>query len=287
MTQIICAIDTADLQEAKRLILMLAPYIDIVKLGLEFFCSLGFKGVQEIAKLNKPIFLDLKLNDIPNTVIKTLKILKNLPIAMLTVHVLGGEKMLQGSKAALEDSKIKLIGVTLLTSLSDQDLKKFNIISLKSHTESPKKEELENNIGLNIENYVKNLAIFGKNNGLDGVVCSLAETNIIKEYCGAEFITVTPGIIIKESLRKKQNPQCEGQNNNFNNSKNEHYQPYDNYANYANYDRYNDHKRAVNISELKNFSYNPDYIVVGRAITAAENPLDKAKYLYSQLHSTS
>ena len=223
MTKLICAIDTSDLENAKYLVTTLSPYIDVVKLGLEFFISCGINGVEQIAKLNKPIFLDLKLHDIPNTVESALKILKKLPIMMLTIHISGGNMMLQRAKNILSDTSIKLVGVTMLTSLSEVDLRNFHIVE-------------------NISDYVKNLAIFGKDNNLDGVVCSLLESNTIKKNCGLNFITITPGIVINEN---------------------------------------NDHKRAVSIDDIKN--YNTDYIVVGRAITDANNKIKIAEYINSLL----
>jgi orotidine-5'-phosphate decarboxylase len=174
--KIICAIDTPYFNRAYTTIKRIASYIDIVKLGLEFFTSCGISGVERISKLGVPIFLDLKLHDIPNTVKKTVEVIKRLQgIEMLTIHITGGAEMIAQTKSILKNTPIKLLGVSLLTSLSAEDLKNFGITS-------------------NVDNYVKNLALFGKKSGLDGVVCSAYEANLVKEHCGKDFLVITPGI---------------------------------------------------------------------------------------------
>lgn len=176
MPKIICAIDTPHFNKAYTTVRRIAPYIDIVKLGLEFFTSCGIPGVERISKLGIPIFLDLKLHDIPNTVQKTVEVIRRIDgIEFLTVHIAGGPKMIQQAKSALKNTRIKLLGVSLLTSLSVEDLKSFGV-------------------KFTTDEYVQNLALLGKKNGLDGVVCSAYESNLIKKCCGDEFLVVTPGI---------------------------------------------------------------------------------------------
>jgi orotidine-5'-phosphate decarboxylase len=161
---IICAIDTENLDFACKLARQLKDYVGAVKLGLEFFVANGASGVKKISDIGVPIFLDLKFHDIPNTVSAAVRAACKLDIFMLTVHIAGGEAMLQ---AALEAAggKVKIIGVTVLT-----------------HIESAQEEVL-------------NLARMARMLGLDGVVCAAAEASSIKEATAKEnFLVVTPGI---------------------------------------------------------------------------------------------
>jgi orotidine-5'-phosphate decarboxylase len=119
---IFVAIDTPDLERARSLARQVKSGAGGVKLGLEFFCANGPSGVHEIASLGLPIFLDLKLHDIPNTVAKAVQSLRSLEPAVLTVHAAGGRAMLEEAKAAAPE-KTKVVGVTVLTSLDGADLK--------------------------------------------------------------------------------------------------------------------------------------------------------------------
>lgn len=172
---IICSIDSTDLSYAYELSIALKGKIAAVKLGLEFFTARGIDGVNKIIKAGIPVFLDLKLHDIPNTVAKTASALKHLPIFMLTVHVSGGADMMHAISQELSNTKIKVIGVTVLTSLSNQDMRELNINDTTS-------------------NHALHLAHAAKKHGLDGVVCSGHEVADIKKTCDQDFITVTPGI---------------------------------------------------------------------------------------------
>jgi len=149
------------------------------KFGLEFFYSKD--GRKFISKLkNKKIFLDLKLNDIPNTcasAIYSLKDLKN--ISYLTVHINGGYEMLKAIKKASKkiNKKLKILGVTILTSFSNSSIKKIG------HTKS-------------IRDLVKKQAALAKSAKLDGIVCSGYEAKLLKKICKRMDI-ITPGIRLK------------------------------------------------------------------------------------------
>ncbi|WP_168464060.1 orotidine-5'-phosphate decarboxylase [Wolbachia endosymbiont of Ctenocephalides felis wCfeT] len=174
---IICALDTQDLNEAISLADSLRDKVGMVKLGLEFFTAHGIPGVQEIAKRNVPIFLDLKLHDIPNTVAKAIEVVKNLNVEMLTLHISGGAKMLEKALSVVQGTKIKLVGVTVLTSMSNEDL---NELGIEKETKSQ----------------AVLLAKLAKKIGLYGVVCSALEIQEVRKECGQDFKIITPGIRI-------------------------------------------------------------------------------------------
>ncbi|HVL30099.1 MAG TPA: orotidine 5'-phosphate decarboxylase / HUMPS family protein, partial [Sphingomicrobium sp.] len=115
------AIDTPDLDRAKSLARAVRRHAGGLKLGLEFFAANGPAGVGEIAHLGLPLFLDLKLHDIPNTVAKAVQALRPLEPAVLTVHGAGGRAMLEDAKAAAP-AATKVVAVTVLTSLDEDDL---------------------------------------------------------------------------------------------------------------------------------------------------------------------
>ena len=180
--RILCALDTDDLGKAAALAKNLAPHIGGVKLGLEFFGAHGPQGFKEIAALGMPIFLDLKLYDIPNTVAKTVKSLMPLAPLMMTIHTSGGAEMMRkAAKAASEAAadigctRPLMIGVTILTSMDEKNLKDIGY-------------------GNDMSSQVLKLAKLAKRSGLDGVVCSPLEIEMIKRECGKDFILVVPGI---------------------------------------------------------------------------------------------
>ncbi|MGL9759096.1 MAG: orotidine-5'-phosphate decarboxylase [Wolbachia sp.] len=177
MKPIICALDTQDLNKAISLANALRGKVGMVKLGLEFFAAHGLSGVQEVAKCNVPIFLDLKLYDIPSTVAKTVEVIKVLNVEMLTLHISGGTKMLEEALSVVQGTKIKLIGVTVLTSMSNEDLNELGVArKVKSH--------------------VILLAKLAKKIGLYGIVCSALEAQEVRRECGEDFKIITPGIRI-------------------------------------------------------------------------------------------
>ncbi len=115
------AIDTPYLEEALDLAKRVKAHVGGVKLGLEFFCANGHHGVHEVQKLGLPIFLDLKLHDIPNTVAKAMQAINALEPAIVTIHAAGGRAMMEDAKAAA-GAHTKVVAVTVLTSLDDHDL---------------------------------------------------------------------------------------------------------------------------------------------------------------------
>jgi orotidine-5'-phosphate decarboxylase len=133
--------------------------------------------VQEVAKCNVPIFLDLKLHDIPNTVAKTVEVIKVLSVEMLTLHISGGTKMLEEVLSVVQGTKIKLIGVTVLTSMSNEDLNELGVA-----------REMKSQVIL--------LAKLAKKIGLYGIVCSALEAQEVRRECGEYFKIITPGIRI-------------------------------------------------------------------------------------------
>jgi orotidine-5'-phosphate decarboxylase len=173
-----CALDTKNLSAAVSLTNIIKDHIDGIKIGLEAYYSIGIEGYRELADIGIPIFLDLKLHDIPNTVHSAIKALLPLKPAILNIHASGGEKMMRSAVEAISDSsdhKPLLIGVTVLTSLDSKDLIKLGVNSDSNE-------------------HAVRLAELAKNSGLDGVVCSPFEAANIKEICGNNFITVVPGI---------------------------------------------------------------------------------------------
>ena len=173
MKSIFVAIDTPDLERARALARQLKSSAGGVKLGLEFFCANGPAGVHEIASLGLPIFLDLKLHDIPNTVAKAVQSLRPLEPAVLTVHAAGGRAMLEEAKAAAPE-KTKVVGVTVLTSLDGDDLKSIGVAGQPAQQ-------------------VEKLAALAKTAGLDGIVCSGAEVGAARRAWTNGFFVV-PGV---------------------------------------------------------------------------------------------
>jgi orotidine-5'-phosphate decarboxylase len=178
MKKIFIACDTSKIATIKKIIkYSKSEEIDVgYKIGLEFFYSP--KGRKFISKIkNNSIFLDLKLNDIPNTCISAIKSLKDLRnINYLTVHINGGYDMLKQIKSSAKkiNKNLKILGVTVLTSLNNHSIKKTG------HTRS-------------IKNLVILQAKLAKNAGLDGIICSGHEVPLIKKICKKMEI-ITPGI---------------------------------------------------------------------------------------------
>ena len=120
------ALDVPQLDAAKALVSRVKAHIGGVKLGLEFFCAHGHHGVHEIAHLGLPVFLDLKLHDIPNTVAGAMQSIHVLEPAIVTVHASGGRAMMEDAKAAAGEN-CKVVGVTMLTSLDENDLRRTGV----------------------------------------------------------------------------------------------------------------------------------------------------------------
>ncbi len=174
MTSIIyIAIDTPLLARAQEIVQRVRNHIGGIKLGLEFFCANGHHGVHEMRKFGLPIFLDLKLHDIPNTVAKAVQSLHPLEPAIITVHAAGGRAMLEDAKAAA-GIHTKVVAVTMLTSLDQTDLEETGVNG-DSHAQ------------------VERLTLLAKEAGLDGIVCSGAEVAHARKLWPAGYLVV-PGV---------------------------------------------------------------------------------------------
>lgn len=190
-----------------------------LKIGMELFYSEGPEIVREIKRRGHGIFLDLKLHDIPNTVRKAMKVLSGLDVDMCNVHAAGTIDMMEAALDGLtrpDGTRPLLIAVTQLTSTSEERMQNELLISAS------------------INDTIRRYAANAKAAGLDGVVCSPLESALVKEECGSDFMTVTPGIRFADAAADDQV-------------------------------RITTPARAREIGS--------DYIVVGRPITAAEDPV--------------
>lgn len=177
MNRIILALDTTDLKEAINISKKLKDKIFTVKLGLEFFNAHGKNGVKEFNNIGiTNLMLDLKIKDIPETVYKSIKALNDIDFGFLTIHGQGGKSMIQKAKKAAEEikSKPKIMMVTILTALNDEDLKVMGI----------------NNT---VDNQVQSLAKLAKETNV-GIVCSGHEAKAVRKIIGLDLLIFTPGI---------------------------------------------------------------------------------------------
>ena len=196
------------------------PY---VKIGMELFYAEGPEMIKLLKDRGHKVFLDLKLHDIPNTVKKSMQVLGAYGVDMVNVHAAGGVAMMKAAKeglmlgAARFADKPKLIAVTQLTSTDEETLHNELLI------DKP------------MDEVVRQYALNAKAAGLDGVVCSAFEAAEIHEACGADFLTVTPGIRFKDNAA-------------------------------------DDQRRVMSPAQAKEAG--SDFIVVGRPVTAAEKPIE-------------
>jgi orotidine-5'-phosphate decarboxylase len=170
---IFVAIDTPDLRRALTVAEAVRGHAGGVKLGLEFFSAQGPDGIQRVTELGLPVFLDLKLHDIPNTVAKAVQALAPLEPAIITVHAAGGQAMLAAARAAAP-SGTKVVAVTVLTSLDEADLASTGVNSAPS-------------------DQVVRLAMLARDSGVDGIVCSGAELAMVRGLW-PEGMIVVPGV---------------------------------------------------------------------------------------------
>lgn len=173
--KLIVAIDVENFFEAKKLIEILEDEVDFFKVGLELMASGDyFKIIDFLSKKNKKIFADLKVFDISQTIAKTVKNLSQYPIDFLTMHCASFDIM---QKASENKGKIKILGVTVLTNLDDNDL-----------------EQMGYDKNLKLQDLVLKKAELALKSGLDGVVASAHEAQFLRQKINDNFIIVTPGI---------------------------------------------------------------------------------------------
>lgn len=216
---VIIACDFSSAEETYNFLDKFTGKKPFVKIGMELFYAEGPEIVRQLKKRGHRIFLDLKLHDIPNTVKKSMAVLSRLDVDMCNLHAAGTIEMMRAALEGLtrpDGTRPLLIAVTQLTSTSEERMHNDLLIN--------------GNINDVVVHYAKNAKIAG----LDGVVCSPLEAGIVKEACGKEFITVTPGIRFADGA-------------------------------------IGDQVRITTPERAKEIG--TDYIVVGRPITAAENPV--------------
>lgn len=177
ISPIVVALDYPTPAQAIEMAKQLDPKLCRVKVGKELFTAAGPNILEQLHKLNFDVFLDLKFHDIPNTCAGAVAVAADLGVWMVNVHASGGERMMNAAAEAIanKNNKPLLIAVTVLTSMEQCDLA---------------------GIGLDIEpmQQVERLAKLSKQSGMDGVVSSAQEIELIKSLCGKDFLTVTPGI---------------------------------------------------------------------------------------------
>jgi orotidine-5'-phosphate decarboxylase len=167
------ALDLPRLESAEALARKVAGHVGGIKLGLEFFCAHGHHGVHELHKVGLPIFLDLKLHDIPNTVAAAMQSIHVLEPSIVTVHAAGGRAMMEDAKAAAGEN-CKVVAVTVLTSLDDGDLAATGIAG-------------------SAYDHALRLSDLAQSAGLDGIVCSGHEVGAVhKQWKDGYF--VVPGL---------------------------------------------------------------------------------------------
>lgn len=176
--KIIVALDFDDLEKAKALVEKLDPSMCKLKVGKEMFTLFGPQWVSYLVDKQFQVFLDLKFHDIPNTVAKACAAAARLGVWMVNVHAAGGLKMMTSAKQALApfgEIRPLLTAVTVLTSMSEQD---FSLLGIER----------------SIDEQVLHLATLSQKAGLDGVVCSALEAQVLRATLGDDFALVTPGI---------------------------------------------------------------------------------------------
>jgi orotidine-5'-phosphate decarboxylase len=175
--KIIVALDYSSREDALTLVDQLHPSACRLKVGKELFTHAGPEVLQTLVERGYDVFLDLKFHDIPNTTAKAVRAAAEMGVWMTNVHALGGSRMMTQAKQALQQcgSDMLLIGVTVLTSMDDSDLR-------------------ESGVARNVAEQVLHYARVEQDAGLDGVVFSAKEAKALKRHCGHDFLLVTPGI---------------------------------------------------------------------------------------------
>ena len=178
--RVIVALDSNNLDKSEKLIEKIKSQVFAFKIGYEFFLNFGLSGYKKIQEKNVKIFLDLKLHDIPNTVKKSIEAISSLNPYFTTIHISGGDEMQK--IASLNKKNVKILGVSILTSIdNDQARKYYNNENIKYLVSSFVNNAIENN--------------------LDGVVCSPHEIEMVKKISDNKLCIVTPGIRPKNYIK--------------------------------------------------------------------------------------
>jgi len=178
--RVIVALDSNNLDKSEKLIEKIKNQVFAFKIGYEFFLNFGLSGYKKIQEKNVKIFLDLKLHDIPNTVKKSIEAISSLNPYFTTIHISGGDEMQK--IASLNKKNVKILGVSILTSINnDQARKYYNNENIKYLVSSFVNNAIENN--------------------LDGVVCSPHEIEMVKKISDNKLCIVTPGIRPKNYIK--------------------------------------------------------------------------------------
>lgn len=226
-TPVIVALDYASAESALALADRLSPELCRLKVGKELFTRCGPQLVEQLQRKGFEVFLDLKFHDIPNTVAGAVRAAADMGVWMVNVHAGGGRRMMEAAAGALQSfsSRPLLIGVTVLTSLSGEDLRELGY----SETASER---------------VAQLAALAAQSGLDGVVCSAREAADLRRTRGADFCLVTPGIRLAG-------------------------------------DAAGDQRRVVTPAQA--IALGSDYLVIGRSVTASDDPLAALRRIQGEL----
>ncbi|KAA1192431.1 orotidine-5'-phosphate decarboxylase [Pseudohalioglobus sediminis] len=224
---VIVALDFPAAEPALELAARLSPELCRLKVGKELFTRAGPQLVESLQDRGFEIFLDLKFHDIPNTVAGAVRSAAELGVWMVNVHAGGGRRMMEAAKEALQSFSTPplLIAVTILTSMSDEDLRELG------YTESA-------------GDRVMRLAALTRDSGLDGVVCSAMEAPALRRQMGADFCLVTPGIRLQG-------------------------------------DDAGDQRRVLTPAAA--LASGSDYLVIGRSITGADEPLAALERVHREL----
>ncbi|MDD5747293.1 MAG: orotidine-5'-phosphate decarboxylase [Candidatus Omnitrophica bacterium] len=232
-TELIVALDVPELEEARRMVRLLSKEVKFFKIGSRLFTACGPQAVTMVRDAGAEVFLDLKFHDIPNTVAEAGLSALGLGVFMFNVHCLGGSVMMSAVRDAVQEQaqranarKPVMLGVTVLTSMDRQQLNSVGVIR-------------------SVKNEVVHLARLCRSSGLDGVVCSGQEIELLRRVLGDDFILVVPGVRPADS-------------------------------------QLNDQKRIV--TPGKAAALGADYIVVGRPVIAAPDPLAAVRKINAELH---
>lgn len=224
---IVVAIDKADMKSALMLADTLDPSLCRVKVGKELFTRCGPEIIKQLHNRGFEVFLDLKFHDIPNTTAQAVLAAADMGVWMVNVHATAGEQAMTLSKQRLLDGGYDtlLIAVTVLTSMDETALHQTGVNGT-------------------LDEQVTRLASLTKNSGLDGVVCSAQEAEVLKAMLGSDFKLVTPGIRMADDSSDDQQRICTP-------------------------------RQAV--------EQGSDYLVIGRSITTADNPSEKMQLILDSL----